>query len=191
MHTGRNSRQWMLCILAGATLFLLALDAHGQQMPVKRDVLDPSEAKQTATVERRVAKQLQTLQRQAHVRVMGRWSASERNIQLTCTLAWKGELREREGTEVGVVSFISASPENDPSLQKLVIFPQWEEGNGEYSFHHFDVTAWPMRDIAHKGSFAVRVEMRPGLFYDWADSHITDDALNKNWWRKLVASQCE
>lgn len=177
---------WLLIV----TNLSLTLPAHGQQTTVKRDVLDASEAKQTATVEQRVAKRLQSLQKEAHVRVMGRWSASERNIQLTCTLAWTGELKEREDTEVGVVSFISSSPENDPALQKLVTFPQWEEGNGEYSFHHFDVAAWPMRDVANKGSFAVRVEMRQGLYWDWADSHITDDSLNKNWWRKLVAPQC-
>ncbi len=121
---------------------------------------------------------------------MERWSASERNVQLTCTLAWKGGLKEREGTEAGGVSFISSYPEDDPAVQKLVAFPQWAEGNGEYSFHHFDVAAWPMRDDAHKGSFAVRIEMRQGRYWDWADSHIADDSLNTDWWRKLVAPQC-
>jgi hypothetical protein len=174
-------------------LVSLSLDfgAHGQRTTVKRDVLDVSEAEQARAVEQRVAKRLQALQKDAHVRVMGRWSASERNVQLTCTLARTGELKEREGTEVGVESFISSSPENDPALQKLVTFPQWQEGDGEYSFHHFDVAAWPMRDDGHKGSFAVRIEMRQGLYWDWADSHITDDSLNKDWWRKLVAPECK
>ncbi len=179
----------MLTLLVAANLSV-AFAAHGQQTMVKRDVLEPSEAKQTAKVEQRVAKQLQALQKEAHVRVMGRWAASERNIQLTCTLAWTSELKEREGTDAGVVSFISSSPGSDPAVQKLVELPRWAEGNGEYSFHHFDVAAWPMRAHAYEGSFAVRIEMRQGLFWDWADSHIADDSLNKNWWRKLVAPQC-
>src|SRR5215469_9340149 len=98
----RKNWQRTLQLLVLANLSL-ALAGHGQQTTVKRDVLNPSEAKQTAAVEQRVAMQLQALQRQAHVRVMGRWSASERNIQLTCTLAWMRELKEREGTEAGVV----------------------------------------------------------------------------------------
>jgi len=157
-----------------------------QQAPAKPDVLKASEQKQAATMEQRVAKQLQ---KQAHVRVMGKLSASERNTRLTCTLAWTGELKEREGTEAGVVSFIRSSPETDPALLKLVRFPGWPQ-HGEYSFRHFDVAAWPMRDTAHLGSFAMRIEMRQGLYYDWADSHITDDSLNKDWWRHLVAPQC-
>ena len=191
MTTIKKTRQRTLSLLVVVANVFLALAAYGQQTTVERDVLNRSEAKQTKAVEKRVAKQLQLLQRQAHTRVMGRWPASERNVRLTCTVAWLGELKEWEGTEIGVVSFISSSPENDPALQKLVTFPPWDLGHGEYSFHHFDVSAWPMRDDGHKGSFAVRIEMRQALFWDRADSHITDDSLNKNWWRELVVPQCK
>jgi hypothetical protein len=171
------------CIIA-------TLIVRGQQAPSTADTLNAVERKQVAAIENQVAKQLQQSQRQAHSRVMGRLSASERNIRLVCTLAWTGALKEPEGTNEGVVSFISTAPEKDPALQKLVTFPDWMQ-EGEYSFHHFDVAAWPMRDAAHSGSYAVRIEMRQGLYWDWADSHITDDSLGKDWWRPLVAPQCK
>jgi hypothetical protein len=140
------------------------------------------------TVESAVAKRLQELQKQADARVMRRVSASERNRRLACTLAWTGILNEREGTDAGVVSFVSAAPQNEPTLQQLAKFPEWRL-KGEYGFRMFDVAAWPMRNEAHKGLFAVRVEMRQGWYYDWADSHITDDIAYKDWWRPLVAPQ--
>ena len=179
----------MSLLLLLATLLGIP-SAFCQEATIKPDILGSAENTQRAAIERQIAKQLQILQKQAHVRVMGRLPVSERNKRLACTLAWTGELKENEGTRIGIVSFVSATPEADLALQKLVKFPDWEEGNGEYSFHHFDVAVWPMRDTAHKGSFAVRIEMRQGLYYDWADSHITDDSLNKNWWRSLVAPQC-
>ena len=185
-----------LHVLALLCLPILTIPTHAQRdlqdsqtSATKHDALSTAEEKQARAIENVVAKRLQELQRQAHVRVMGRLSASERNRRLTCTLAWTGALKEREGTDVGVVSFVSAVPEDDPKLRQLVSFPSWRM-NGEYSFQRFDVAAWPMRDEGHKGLFAVRIEMRQGLYWDWADSHITDDSLNKDWWRPLLAPEC-
>lgn len=172
--------------------FLLGtMPINGQQpATVSIDTPSAAEEKKMAEVERRVAAQLRQLQRLAHARVMGQLAPTERNKRLACTLAWTGSLKEREGTDVGVISFVSAAPDKDPVLQKLVVFPN-SPRNGEYSLRHFDVAAWPVRDTAHPGSFAVRIEMRQGLYYDWADSHITDDSLNKDWWRKVIVPQCK
>jgi hypothetical protein len=189
MTKTERSRQRIISSLVFGGIAAI-LTARGQQVPSKADALDAVEERQVAAIENRVAKQLQQLQRQARSRIMGRLSASERNTRLVCTLAWTGTLKEREGTDAGVVSFITATPEKDPALQKLVTFPKWSQ-DGEYSWHHFDVAAWPMRDATHSGSYAVRIEMRQGLYWDWADSHITDDSLNNSWWRPLVAPQCK
>jgi hypothetical protein len=163
--------------------------SQGQEQSSLRDVLSSAEAKTTKAIERTVSDRLQELQKQAHVKVMGRLNASERNSELACTLAWTGVLKEQEGNTAGVVSFVSADPQNDSSLQQLVKFPEWKM-KGEYSFSRFDVAAWPMRDEAHKGQFAVRIEMRPGRYWDFADSQGTDYLLHKDWWRPLVAPHC-
>jgi hypothetical protein len=168
-----------------------ALSVSGQGHPsARRDVLTPLEKKEAAAVAAGVAKRLQQLQQQANARVMGRLSGSRRNTQLACSLAHNGSLKEREGTDVGIVSYVSSQPQDDPALLQLVSFPSWRL-RGEYGFHHFDVAVWPDRKSPGKERFAVRIEMRQGLYDDWADSHITDDSLNKNWWRSLVAPECK
>lgn len=152
------------------------------------DVLTSTEKQTVANASNLVAKQLQALQKQAHTRVLGRLPASERNVKLVCTLSHTGKLDEREGNEVGVVSFVGKDPANDPALRKLLSTPQGR-ATGEYSFQHFDVAVWPARSEEPSGSMAVRVELRQSLYWDWADSHITDDSLKKDWWR-LIAPEC-
>jgi hypothetical protein len=174
-------------------LWLLSgtISINGQQLPAPpTDTLSATEQRKADEVERLVATQLRQLQRLAHSRVMRKLPPTERNKRLACTLAWTGSLKEREGTDVGVISFVSAAPDKDPALQKLVEFPN-SPRSGEYSLRHFDVSAWPVRASSQPGSFAVRIEMRQGLYYDWADSHITDDSLNKDWWRKVIVPQCK
>ena len=156
----------------------------------KTNILTASEKQEVAVVTTAAAKHLQVLQKQANAQVMGRLSASERNTRLACTLAYKGSLPEREGNNVGVVSFVSSDPANDPAILKLVTFPDWRH-KGEYGFQHFDVAAWPVRQTAEKKTFTVRIEMRQGLYWDWADSHITDDSIGKDWWKAILASECK
>ena len=178
----------VLLILITSAAFTL----NAQQVPTpKPDVLTPSEKKEVSDVAKAVSKRLRMLQTKANVRVMGTLEATERNTRLACTLANEGILKEKEGTEVGVVSFKSSDPVSDLALLKLVTFPTWRL-EGEYGFQRFDVAVWPVRhDSSDKKTFAVRVEMRQGLYWDWADSHITDDSLNKDWWRSIVSPECK
>ncbi len=177
-----------ICLLFGAAN--IACAQTQDRSAIQRDTLTPSDRKAVSAVEDAVAKQLRILQTQAHARVMGRLSASERNVRLVCTLAHTLRLNEKEGGDVGVVSFVSADPGSDPALEQLVKFPSYRL-EGEYGFHYFDVAAWPLRDDRGEKRFAVRIEMRQGLYWDWADSHITDDSLGKDWWRPLVVQACE
>ncbi|MFC5864112.1 hypothetical protein ACFPT7_17530 [Acidicapsa dinghuensis] len=159
------------------------------QIAVQHDTLSSTEKKQANRVANDIAKKLREMQRTAGSHVMSRWPASKRNMRLACTLAYTGKLNEREGNAIGVISFESLDPTNDPALKQLVSFAQYQL-EGEYGFHHFDVAVWPVRRSTIVG-YAVRIEMRQGLYYDWADSHITDDSLGKNWWRSLVVPECQ
>ena len=180
----------LLLILSQICIAGASTAASQDQRAAQLDVLTPSERGEVSAVASAIAKHINELEKKANARIMGRLAATERNTKLACTLAWSGSLREREGNDVGVVSFVNSDSQNDPALLQLVTFPSFRL-SGEYGFHYFDVAVWPNRRSPEKGRFAVRIEMRQGLYWDWADSHITDDSLGKDWWRPLVAPECK